>query len=562
MPTYFSQETQRPSQRPDIVLLNAKVLTLEPGHPRAEAVAVRGESVIAIGGNSDIACLAGPATQTIDGQGMCLLPGFIDAHCHLFAAASSLQALRCGPEEISNIRDLQVAIQNRAASTPQGKWIRGFGYDELALEERRHPTRWELDLAAPNHPVRIDHRSGHATVLNSRGLQTARIHLDTPDPVDGVIERKEDSREPTGLLLEMSAFLRQRLGQMRDEKDTKDGIIRLNRLLLSYGITSAHDAGANNDLARWHAFSSLQSVGHIGFRVTMMTGSIHLGTFLERGLRWGYGDHWLRLGHTKSMLSLTTGAMFPDIEELGRIVRNAHQSGFPVAIHAVEQEAVAAAVQVFQTIQSGRLLEKEYHPSSGSLANNPGKLSHRNAPNNLMPRDRIEHCAECPSKLAAQVGHSGAMVVTQPGFIYWNGDRYRHDVDPVLLNSLYPVGSLDRNGVSLAFGSDCPVIDPNPWHGIYSAVTGFSRDAHPLSEISDDLSLRDQKVPIEAALRMYTIAGAYADGTHDVKGTVRPGKLADLVLVDQDPTKVDPETLRDIRPILTMVGGRVAWEGG
>ena len=544
------------------MLINARVLTLDPEQPRAEAVALRGETIIAVGGQADVARLAGPGTQTIDCQGMCLLPGFVDAHCHLLATASSLQGLHCGPEEISNIQELQAAIRHRADSTPHGEWIRGFGYDDLALDERRHPTRWDLDPAAPRHPVRLDHRSGHATVLNSQGLRLAGIHQDTPDPVEGVIERKEDSGEPTGVLMEMGTFLRQRLGQLRGQKETDEGIARLSRLLLSNGITSVHDAGPNNDLARWDALRSLQTSGRLQCRITMLAGARHLGDFLMEGRRWGDGDQWLRLGHVKIMLGLTTGALQPDIEELERIVHEAHQSKFPVAVHAVEQEAVAAAAKVFERIQSGCPLEREPRHTLSSGAVDWGRLALGGTPSDSIPRDRIEHCAECPPALAAQVYRSGAMVVTQAGFIFWNGERYRQRVDPGLLNSLYPIGSLNRYGIAVAFGSDSPVIDPNPWPAIYSAVTGFSRDAQPLAGNRDDPPLCTQMVPIEAALRMYTIAGAYADGTQNIKGTIRPGKLADLVLVDQDPTTVDQETLKDIHPVLTIMGGRVAWETG
>ena len=535
-PTQYPQEAPRPSGPPDLLLVNAWVLTLDPGQPIAEAVAINGQSITAVGGQADVARLAGPSTQTIDCQGMCLLPGFVDAHCHLLATASSLQSLPCRPQEVSNLRELQAAIRHRAASTPQGSWIRGFGYDELALEERRHPTRWDLDRVAPSHPVRLDHHSGHATVLNSQALQLAGIHRDTADPVEGVIERRQDSGEPTGLLLEMGAFLSQRLGRLRDQKETEEGIVQLSRLLLSYGITSVHDAGANNGLARWDALHNLQTSGRLQCRVTMLAGANRLEDFLAEGRCWGEGDQWLRLGHVKIMLSLTTGALHPDIEELGRIVHGAHQSGFPVAVHAVEQEAVAAAALVFQEVQL--------------------------TPSPPMPRDRIEHCAECPPELVAQVWHSRAMVVTQPGFIFWNGDRYRQRVNPGLLNSLYPVENLNRYGVAVAFSSDSPVVDANPWPGIYSAVTGFSRDAQPLSGHRHDPSLWTQKVPIETALRMYTIAGAYAEGTQDIKGTIRPGKLADLVLVNQDPTAASQEALKDIHPVLTIVGGRVVWEAG
>ena len=519
-----------------MLLVNARVLTLEPGQPRAEAVSVRGETIVAVGSRAEAARLAGPDAKVIDCRGMCLVPGFVDAHCHLFATASSLQGLACGPDEVANIRELQAAIQRRAAAAPRGGWIRGFGYDDLALEEGRHPSRWDLDQAAPENPVRLDHRSGHAAALNSLALQLAGIHRDTPDPVDGVIERAADSGEPTGLLLDMGPFLTQRLGRLRDARDAEEGIARLGRLLLSYGITSVHDAGVNNSPDRWDAMANLQASGLLPCRTTMMAGSGYLGDFLAAGRAWGDGDHWLRLGHVKIMLSLTTGAMQPDVSELGRIVDEAHTAGFPVAVHAIEEEAVAAAVQVF--------------------------TESRSISGHLPARDRIEHCAECPPELAAQVGRSGAMVVTQPGFIFHHGHRYRQRVDPNLLDSLYPVSSLHRSGATVAFGSDAPVIDPNPWPAIYSALTGLCGDGRTMLGEDGAPARPSNGVSVETALRMYTIAGAYAEGTQDWKGSIRPGKLADLALLDQDPTAADPASLKDVRPVMTIVGGRVAWEAG
>ncbi len=534
--TRLQSETATGVSGPDLLFVNARVLTLEPQQPRAEAVAVRGETIVAVGSRDEATRLAGPGAEVIDCQGKCLVPGFIDAHCHLFATASSLQGLPCGPDDVANIQCLQAAIRRRAATTPQGHWIRGFGYDDLALEEGRHPNRWDLDLAAPWNPVRLDHRSGHAAVLNSAGLELAGIHRDTPDPVDGVIHREAGSGEPTGLLFEMGPFLRQRLGRLRDGKNTEEGIARLGRLLLSYGITSVQDAGANNSPARWDAMAGLQASGLLSCRINMMAGAGHLGDFLEQGRRWGDGDHWLRLGHVKIMLTFTTGAMQPDVAELARIVETAHQAGFPAAVHAVEQEAVAAAVQVFTESRS------------------------TGAP--LPARDRIEHCAECPPELAAEAARSGAMVVTQPGFIFHHGHNYRRRVASELLSSLYPIGSLHRDGAPVAFGTDAPAIDLNPWPGVYSAVTGLCGDGLPLSGAGNRSVRSSDRVSIETALRMYTVAGALAEGAQDVKGTIRPGKLADLVLLDQDPTAVVQEALEDLRAIMTIVGGRVAWEAG
>ncbi len=170
-----------------------------------------------------------------------------------------------------------------------------------------------------------------------------------------------------------------------------------------------------------------------------------------------------------------------------------------------------------------------------------------------MPRDRIEHCAECSPDLASMVARSGAMVVTQPGFVFWNGDRYRDRVDPSLLEWLYPVGGLVRSGVSVAFGSDAPVIDPNPWPTIYSAVTGATRS-------SEKLRPRGQGVSVESALSMYTLGGAYAEGSGQFKGSIQVGRLADLTLVDVKLADIDAASLRKVRSVMTILGGRLVWE--
>jgi len=511
---------------------------------------LREGTIVAVGRRSDLARLAGPGTRTIDCHGMSLLPGFVDAHCHLLATAASLQRLDCSPEAVSSINELQREIRQRAEGTAKGKWVRGFGYDHLALKEKRHPDRKDLDAAAPYHPVRLDHRSGHASVLNSAGLRLAGIDRDTPDPVDGVIDRDDVTGEPSGLLLEMSSFLGERLGRLRSDSEFEDSICKLDQLLLSYGITSVQDAGPANNLARWEIFRGLQAAGGLRCRVTMMAGASYLDEFVAEGRRWGDGDQWLRLGHAKVMLTTTTGALQPDFETLRLIVHQARQAGFPVAVHAIEMEAVAAAARALQKIPA----TSHYPWGEGRI------LKPDNSTTATVPRDRIEHCAECPPALLTQVRRSGAMAVTQPGFVFWNGDRYRKEVDPSLLGWLYPVGGLFRSGVTVAFGSDAPVIDPNPWPAIYSAVTGATRTGKGLHPTGPDRPQLSQHVPVESALRMYTVAGAYSEGTQAVKGTLRPGKLADMVLLDADPTSVEPEFLRDIKPVLTILGGRVVWE--
>ena len=482
---------------------------------------------MAVGSGPKIQALAGPATEAIDCQGRTLLPGFVDAHCHLLAAAAAVQGLDCSSPAVASIAELQTAIRRKAGTIPEGRWIRGFGYDDLDLAERRHPTRWDLDEAAPANPVRLDHRSGHATVLNSPGLRAAGVHRETPDPVDGVILRQGETGEPTGVLLEMGAYLAGRLGKLREEEELAAGVTDLSRKLLAWGITSVQDAGPNNGPERWSAFQQLQASGCLAPRVTMMAGAPQLEALLADGWGFGDGDRWLRLGHVKVVLTQTTGGLQPDPASLNEIVRRAHSSGFPVAIHAVEQEAISAAVRAL------------------------GEAGPRRDSGGPRPLDRIEHCAECPPEIEAQIRGSGVMVVTQPGFVFWNGERYLENSDPSLVPWLYPIGSLARSGVRVAFGSDAPVIDFNPWPGIYAAVTGRTSKGRMLRSQS-------QRIGAESALEMYTLGGARAEGTEQMKGQVTAGKLADLVLVDGQPAKMEPEMLAQVRPVLTVLGGRVA----
>ena len=558
-----------------LTLVNAKAVTMDPQQPLAEAVAVRGEVVVAVGRRADMEGLSGPGTRTVDCRGMTLLPGFVDAHCHLLAAASSLRGLDCSPESLPTIGHLQQAVRSRARETPRGQWVRGFGYDHLGLAEKRHLNRWDLDSAAPANPVRLDHRSGHAAVLNSQGLRLAGIDRHTPDPVDGIICRDETIGEPTGLLLEMGGYLTRRLGKLRTEDDLGEGVAELNRRLLSYGVTSVQDAGPNNGPAHWRVFQNLEASRLFEPRVTMMAGAAHLQDFLAEGFRWGQGGPRLRLGHVKIMLTTTTGACYPDPETLALMVREARQAGFPVAVHAVEQEAVAAAVDALGAApRRPRLFGGPAHSSDfdagvdqASPATPPGEMGLRRrrdagpgtptGPHPAMPPDRIEHCSECPPALAARLRRSGAMVVTQPGFVYWNGERYRQEVSPDLLPWLYPLGALAGLGISVAFGSDAPVIDPNPWPAIYSAVTGAARSGRSLRPGGRRDS---QTITTESALRRHTLEGAYSEGSSGFKGSIQAGKLADLVLVDPDPLGADPSRLDRVRPVLTIVGGRVAWQ--
>jgi len=509
-------------QKPDLVIVNAQVLTMDDSQPRAQAVAVAQDRILSVGDKDEVKGLAGPDTQVIDGQGLTLLPGFMDSHIHLLSLARASQELDCSPDKAPSVASIAHRVFEWARIVPPGEWVRCYGYDDLVLEERRHPTRHDLDDISPRHPVRLDHRSGHAMVLNSLGLQMAGIRADTPDPVEGVIER-DATGEPTGVLFEMAGYMSQRLDSGRTRNKMREGVRGVNRMLMSYGITSVQDAGHRNGLDRWQAFRELINVDNLQIRLTMMAGN--LAELQDAGLSWGSGDQRLRLGHVKVMLTMTTGALHPSLEEFTDIAAEAARSGFPVAVHCVEQEAIEAAAQVIAGLPP-------------------------------LPAHRIEHCSECPPATLAAVKNSGAAVVTQPGFIYWNGPSYRANVAAGLQAHIYPIGAIESAGINVAIGSDAPVINSNPWPAIHGAVTRQDYQGLTFPETNSSGS-----VSIESALRMYTMSGAELEGTAQGKGSISPGKLADLVLVNADPLTVDAEGLKDIKATMTIVGGKVVWEG-
>ena len=273
---------------PGLILYNATVRTLDPRQPVAELVALEGGRIAFVGSAGDLPNIRGPHTRLVDCQGGCLLPGFQDAHLHLLALASRLVAVDCSPNAAASIAQIKSALAQRAATTPRGAWIRGWAYDDWALEERRHPNRWDLDEAAPLHPVRLVHRSGHGTVLNSRALEAVGIGSETPDPPDGVIERGGHG-EPTGLLLEMDAYLQGRIPRLA-EHEMDNGLRMADALLLAHGVTLVQDATPSNDVERWGLLRRLKERGLPTPRVVLMPGAAALHSFAERGMGYGSGD--------------------------------------------------------------------------------------------------------------------------------------------------------------------------------------------------------------------------------------------------------------------------------
>ena len=356
----------------------------------------------------------------------------------------------------------------------------------------------------------------------------AGISAETPDPEKGLIERELPGAEPTGLLFGMNAYLSEHVIPPLGGEELDRGIALANQSLLKHGITPIQDATASNDLARWQVFAKLKEEGKLIPRVCMMLGLDALAEFKEQGMCPRYGDDELRLGMVKISIDETRGRLNPPQEELNEDVMLGHRAGFQVAVHAIEESTVEAAATALE--YALREVPVEGH------------------------RHRVEHCSVCPPHLLQRLTGVNAMIVTQPAFIYYSGERYCAEVAATQLPWLYRTRSFLASGLRTAAGSDAPVVPPNPLVGIYAAATRRAENGEVVSA--------QEAVSPGEALWMYTAGAAHASFDEASKGTIEVGKLADLAVLSADPTTTPLEELREITVEMTILSGEVVWEGG
>jgi len=509
----------------DLILTNASVITMNPAMPTAGLVAIGGNKVQLVGDGDRLGEVRGAKSQVIDCQGKTVVPGFNDAHCHIFGFIRKLGGIDLSPPAVRSIADIKAAVRQRAQEIPLGSWITASDYNEFYLAEERHPNRRDLDEAAPEHPVVIYHRSLHACVLNSMALSLAGINRETPEPPGAIIDRELDSGQPSGLLFEMVSYIRQKVLPPLSDEELAEGIALANRHYLSMGITSLQEASASNDYGRWQTLKRFKQSGELASRVSMMFGFDALPQFQERGLEFGSGDEQLRLGGVKIVLNEATGRLQPPAEELNRQAFDSHRAGFQLSIHCVEPGTVAAAITALEYIDSQSPVEGRRH--------------------------RLEHCSECPPELLQRLEKLKATVVTQPSFIYYSGERYLATVPPERQRWLYRIRSFLDSGLVVAGSSDSPVVPDNPLLGIYAAVTRREKSGQEV--------LPQEAVSARQALAMYTSSAAYTSFEEARKGAIAPGKLADMVILSADPLKSPPEQIKDILVEMTIIDGRVAW---
>jgi hypothetical protein len=534
---------------PLLALFGGDIITVDEAAPRATALLALGERIVAVGDDSTVrgafAALRDlpvvGETTTIDLQGRAVVPGLIDSHLHLLWYGFFLQQVDLN--DVTSIAALKAKIADAAAKAAPGDWIQGGGWQQDAFAERRMPDRYDLDMVAPDHPVFLHRVCYHAVVVNSKALAIAGINAQTPDPPGGVIDRDPASGEPTGILREHAVNL------VADCIPTPTAAQATAALKLACsraaaaGLTSVHTNDGPGDAL--NAYLGLRKAGELTLRVYFDT-TIEPDNDAALNLPAGLGDDWVRVGAVKMFTDGSLGARTAWLSapyydnpntagmpvfsqaQINEMVLQAHTHGRQVAIHAIGDRAVQMALDAI-----AEALQRQ--PRTGH-------------------RHRIVHAQVIRADLLQRCVDLGVVVDIQPKFVTgelkWVPDR----LGPSRLDYAYCWRKMLMAGLHCAGGSDCPVEPLEPLWGIYAAVTRSGMDGDPPGGW-----LPDERLDPLTALKLFTLDAAYGAFEEDRKGSLTPGKLADLVVLDRAPDKVLPHSIKDLRVELTVVGGRVVY---
>jgi len=530
-------------EQASLVILNA---TVWPGsHPsvRHQAMAVRGDRILAVGRNDEIAALAGAGTRIIDGQGKLVLPGFNDSHAHLILGGRQL--LSVDLRGARSREELAALIASAARTLPPGKWLTGGNWDNGTWTDRRLPAKEDVDPCTPTTPILVTRSDLHMGLVNSAALSLAGITAGTPDPPGGAIIRHPDNGEPTGILKDAALDLVRRIIPPPNLDDSFAAIEKARELAASLGITSVQDMAVGDDWDNWRIFQAFRRQKEFTLRLCVR---VPLDKW-SKGMAPSVGvqDDWLRLGGVKSFVDGSLGASsalffspFDDERdnsgllmhqpaELADQLAAADQAGLQAAVHAIGDKANNILLNIF-----------------AEVAARNGKRDRR---------FRVEHAQHLAAADINRMAPLGVIASVQPSHLIDDGRWAENRIGPERAKFAYPFRSLLDAGVMLAFGSDWPVAPLDPLVGIRAAVTrrlgdGYHNDGwHP-----------EQLIGVAEAVRAYTEAAAYAEFAETSKGTLSPGMLADFVMLSSDIFAAPPEEIADAKVLCTVCGGKIVYE--
>ncbi len=520
----------------ELIVEDAEFVTMAGAGP-AEGMLVRDGRIAVVGPAGAVRAAAGPGAQVVRLDGATVVPGLIDAHCHVCDVGYLAAAADCSQPSAPDIPAIQARLREAAGRTPEGSWVTGGGYVEYKLRENRHPTRADLDQAVPDRPAVVYHTSLHACVLNTAALREAGFADAQPDPPGGRFGRDAEGRLD-GVLFEGPMFalfesnLRHDLDRMGAAQRVK--VVEMaGQRLAALGLTAACEADMRRD--SFGAFAEADANGLLSQRIYGMVVHDQVDWLLGAGLRgrrsgrlaaeavkiWADGGMSSRTAAIHGSYPVPpygSGILYFELDLLTEMVRDFDTRGFQVAIHAQGDRAIETVLDAYATVLAGQ-------------AGNPR-------------RHRIEHGGAMYPPLAARAAAMGIVVASQPGFMSTLGDGFAAAFGD-RRDDLYAFASWRRAGITVAGSSDAPVITADPLLGLRDAVLRRTGDGLVLGP-AERLASRD-------ALEMYTTQAAFAMHREGEIGSLEPGKLADFVVLDRNPLRTEPERITDIRVLATVL---------
>ena len=529
----------------DLIIRNAKIWTVDRDHPEAEAVAVLGDRIVAVGSNQDVDAWRGSNTKTIDAAGKRLLPGFDDAHVHFMSGGSQLDNVQLN--DATSPQEFARRIAERAAKTNKGEWLLGGDWDETKWDPAQLPTKDLIDSITPGTPVAVSRYDGHMILANSLALKAAGITAQTPDPPGGVIVHDAHGN-PTGALMDAAADLVFKVIPNPTHAQRRHAIERALGHAASLGVTSVQDM--NPDYADIAIYSELLDEGKLTTRIYAAPLIPQVDDQAKIGIRHAFGGPYLRLGALKSYadgsLGSATAYFFEPFNDQpnnrGLLADGMHPislmrdrmmkgdaAGLQLCTHAIGDAGISAILDIYAEI------EKAHGPADR--------------------RWRIEHAQHMAAKDFGRFAQLHVIASVQPFHAIddgrWAERRIGHD----RASRTYAFRTFLNHGVRLALGTDWNVAPLNPMLTLYAATTRATLDGK-----NPGGWFPEQKLTIKETIEAYTMGSAYAEFQENDKGSIVPGKLADMVLLSDDVLAIDPVKIRDVKVLKTWVGGKLTYD--
>lgn len=530
----------------DLVVFNARVFTMDATLPRAEAFAVKDSRIVAVGSNTNIRALITRRTQTFDAKGMTIVPGFVDCHNHAGGTTLLYEVLVGNPFEVEfvTIASIIEKLRAKAQTLPAGTWVDGYFHDDTKLKDKRLLTRQDLDKVSIDHPVCVHHRGGHTSFYNTKALEMAGVTKNTPDVPGGTYD-KDANGELTGRVTDRARGVIDRVGARpqlsaaeRDKRE-RDGVAHISAQFARYGLTSVHHEGG--DLS---AIQDVRARGELKHRVSYEATGRVLESMIQDGIKTGFGDEWIRFGATSehtvdgsfSERTLAMSTPYPGTtykgnvtetqDELNAWVERVHRAGIQVNCHANGDVAIDMYLTALERAQ-------------------------RLAPR-ADARPKVTHCTLINDDLVRRLAALGTVPALFTTYAYYNTDKFPFYGQELMKRCMAFRTLLDAN-VRATAGSDFSPGPFAPLMGIQGMVTrkGWDNTTWGLN----------QRIGVDDAIRVNTINGAYASFEEKLKGSISEGKLADFVVLADDPHTVASDTIKDIKIVRTVVGGSTVYQG-